>query len=983
MIKLKHILIALLTLCATAAQGQYYSWGSDAPSLKWSEIKGENVRVIYPDTVSGVARRVLHYIDNVKEDISFGYTYPVMEIPFVLHPENFQSNALVMWMPKRIDFLTTPPASSFSMPWVKQLVAHEYRHAVQYNNLNRGVVRWLSYILGQQGAALGLMFLPICVIEGDAVKCETSMSTYGRGLQPSFSMGYRAIGREMLSRRNVDRWYSGSYQNYIPDHYELGYQIVDYSYTHYGENIWSRVADFSVRRPYYIATTSTALKKFYGTDGAKLMRASFNDLFDYWESLPQRDDSTEDVVARDEDNYTTYSHPIPYDESKVLSLKSDYNRSSRFVVVDDESGEESVVAYTGYVSSRPTLGGERVWWSEYRASKLFAERVNSQLCYMDMERGRPRVVRGARQCLFPTAVGNSESKIAYVEYDPKGLYSIVVVEAKGESVSSLKDFVEIQRTPIAQYSEVHGLAWDDVTDELYFIVTDDSGMWLGAIDKAAESGYRPLRKGAYITISNLRAGGGRLYYGSIESGYDELHYYDIAKDTEYRISESTYGSFYPSTPNSEGDIYAATYDKYGYHLVRQPQGVIEEEVTPSLTPQNIVNAPRTKWDLINLDSVRFTTADSVASHHNHKCKKYNKGIKLFNVHSWMPIAYNPYSFIDEQRLDVAAGATIISQNLLSNTEAFASYSYNREEGSIINGGLKYCGLGVDLEFDATYGGEQIIYTPIANSTLERDKYYSLTTSATLPFKFSSGRHNRTLSTWASWNYSNGVIYDLDKYVYNATTGNLTNFTTIGFTEGLHKVSFGVGFSDSVISAHRDLATPWGYSLSANYAMCPSNSDFSDLLSLYGRIVTRGLFPHNSLSLKGCYQDSFGGYTYNGINLLSFSSVSLLPRGFSSTDIRNSHYTAASIDYSFPLCYPEGGIGSIIYFKRLSMSLGADGAMFNNYNNQREYIYSYGGSLILDINPLRMPESGTTTINISLFQPSRGSLSFTFGTTIPL
>lgn len=67
-------------------------------------------------------------------------------------------------------------------------------------------------------------------------------------------------------------------------------------------------------------------------------------------------------------------------------------------------------------------------------------------------------------------------------------------------------------------SEIHGLAWDDATRGYYVIVTDDSGMWLGRIDG---DGVHPVTEGAYITLSNLRAGGGRLYFGSIASGRDE------------------------------------------------------------------------------------------------------------------------------------------------------------------------------------------------------------------------------------------------------------------------------------------------------------------------------------------------------------------------------------------------------------------------------------------------------------------------------
>ena len=80
------------------------------------------------------------------------------------------------------------------MPWLKQLVAHEYRHAAQYNNLNVGFVKALSYILGQQSSTIGLIYMPLWMMEGDATMCETESSSFGRALQPSFTLEYRAMG---------------------------------------------------------------------------------------------------------------------------------------------------------------------------------------------------------------------------------------------------------------------------------------------------------------------------------------------------------------------------------------------------------------------------------------------------------------------------------------------------------------------------------------------------------------------------------------------------------------------------------------------------------------------------------------------------------------------------------------------------------------------------------------------------------------------
>ena len=182
----------LLTICGLAiavnSSAQFYSWGADPTSFSWRQMKAEKYRVIYPDTAKSIAKEMMYYLDAVSPDISYGYRYPQMSIPFVVHPSNMQSNGLVMWLPKRVEFLSTPAVNGYSMPWIKQLVAHEYRHAVQYNNLNRGLVKGLSYVIGQQSSTIGLLFMPLWMMEGDAVMTETEMSTFGRGVQPSFSL---------------------------------------------------------------------------------------------------------------------------------------------------------------------------------------------------------------------------------------------------------------------------------------------------------------------------------------------------------------------------------------------------------------------------------------------------------------------------------------------------------------------------------------------------------------------------------------------------------------------------------------------------------------------------------------------------------------------------------------------------------------------------------------------------------------------------
>ena len=994
---LKHILLtAAALLCFGSASAQFYSWGPDPASLHWHKLTKSSVDVIYPTTVEKTARRTLFYIENVEPYIGYGFRHSAMNIPFILHPENFRSNGMVMWLPKRVDFLTSPSIDGYSMPWAKQLVAHEYRHAVQYNNLNRGVVRALSYVLGQQSSTVGLLFLPLWLIEGDAVMSETEMSSFGRGLQPSFTIDYRALGNIASLGRNTDKWFCGSYRDNVPDHYHIGYQIASYTYTKYDCNIWDQVAYYSVRNPYLIATTAVSLKKFYKTSVIKLTRETFNDLEKYWSTLPHVEDSSARIPVKAGKSYTTYEHPIWLDDGSILSLKTDLDRPTRLVATDAASGAERRICYTGDISTRPSTDGRRVWWTEYRRSTLFAERVNSTLCYIDLDNGRPRSIRKRRHTLYPTVMDSA--RLAWVEYDPNGTYSIVEGDGRNEE----------RRTTVEQFTEIHGLAYDNLTRRLYFIATDNSGMWLGRVDSSdCESGaagrITRLTDGAYITISNLKAADGKLYFGSIASGKDEAHCYDLATGREYRLSESTYGSFSPA-PTGRDSIIMTTYDKHGYHLAIQPASKAAKEIKPSRLPVNLVNPPRVKWDVINLDTVNYTPADSTASYAKHRSRRYSKIGHMFKIHSWAPASYNPFEIMEEGQINFNIGATVMSQNLLSNSEMFATYGWNQAEGSFIQGEWRYYGLGVNLGLKASYGGTQKVYTiaqwdPSLNNgeggyvmpeSPKLKKYYSFTTSASLPMMFQSGYHTRYMTVSASWNYSNGYVAKVNNLSYG--DGNVSNIRRIGYKKGLHTLQFGLGYQDMVQLAHRDFAPRTGMVLNLLYAINPDNNKFSDLIVAYGKFYLPGLFPHHSLTLAPAYQTSIGGFKRdNTLSFLSYTSSSLLPRGFSTSDISNRNYIATSVNYQLPVWYPEGGIASIIYFKRIRLNVGFDYATFNysqinmlsgSMRTHRRHLFSYGGDITFDINLFRQPAAATSSITISVYKPSKGPIYIGGGVGLP-
>ena len=965
------LLLLLAMLCIEFSAAQYYSWGPSPASVKWRKLKTPDVKLIYPADYETNARRALWYMDTVRTHIDFGYRHGTMRTPSVIHTRNMIGNGMVMWAPRRIELIAAPEVP-YSEPWLKQLVFHEYRHNVQFNNLRRGTNRVLTWFLGEQIAFLGVGQFSIYITEGDAVMAETELSAFGRGLQPSWTMHYRAM-RDVGSRNySADYWFSGSYRDFVPDHYRVGYQMVRWSYDHFGKFIWDDIARYVSRNPQTIMPTVVGLRKLYGLTPLELFRRTFADLNAHWDSLsPVEDSSTR--IATPETSYTTYRWPLWFDDGTLVAFKEDFDRPSRIVKVDVATGREKTLAYTGPVSSRPVLRDGKLLWTEYRQSLLWDEKTNSRLRTYDLRTGRRATSRGIGQVFYPVHTKNGTAR---VDYDHSGRFSIRIEENYNP-----------RRIDFPHDIEIAGLTWDDTTDALYFIGLDDAGMFLGKIgDDESVSGWHRLTPSRHITISDLRAVGGRLYFGSIVSGKDEAHAYDLASGTEYRLSESAYGSFQPSLSPDGTRIALTTYDRRGYHIAVQDASIATPQRQRTL-PVDLVNPAWKRWDMPKMDSLVFSEGAAEQSQKRLKPRWYNRFSGIFRPHSWLPMNFYPPAAIQETDLTMTLGATVLSQSLLSDAASWLSYGWSPSGDSMVRGGLSYNGLGPVINVDFTWGGaRQALYGPQnmmlayypavpAGIDLALKPYFSISTSLSLPMVVSSGYWYGALTPSVEYFYSNGLILRPDE-----TT------RTASLVRGVERLSFGAAYSGQARMARKEFLPRWGVAVRAGYAMNPTNNDFRSYWSAFVRTYLPGIVRPHSTTLRFAWQQTVGSGD------LMFHSKEVFPRG-AVYNFATRRWVAGSLDYQLPVWYPEGGIPSIIYFKRVRINLFADYARWQDLSGEGEGVnnggkwhplFSYGGDIILDVNPFRLPGNSNVSLRMTIAKPSDDdNLFFGFGMEVPL
>jgi hypothetical protein len=978
-VRFLFVYFILSTFNFQLSTAQYYDWGPSPASVRWRPIKTPDVKLIYPRDFDENARRTMWYLDTVRTHIDHGFRHGAMRTPVVLHTQNMGGNGMVMWAPRRMELLAAP-AAAYSEPWLKQLSIHEYRHNVQYNNLRRGTNRVLTWLLGEQIAFLGSGQFSIYILEGDAPMAETEFSAFGRGLQPSWTIHYRAMadsdsdtGLRRKSRQrgavgsddySGDYWFSGSFRDHVPSHYHLGYQMVRWSYDRLGDRVWDDVARYVSRNPQFIIPMGFGLRRGYGMGETELFRRTFADLNAHWDSLPRVEDSSERIVTP-ENSYTTYQWPLWLDEATLVAFKSDLLGTSRIVRVDAATGAEKVLTHTGRVSSRPVLSEGVLWWTEFRRSVLWDERVLSRLCSYDFATGQKQTHAFDEQIFYPTPMPGGG--MAYVVYDYSGRFSIVAGEG------------DHNRLDLPENIEVTGLAWDDATDRLYFIGLDDGGMFLAS---ANGDRYELLTPSRHITISDLRAGGGKLYFGSIVSGKDEAHCHDLATGTEYRLSESTYGSFQPSTP-TDGRVALTTYDRHGYHLAVQDTATATVQQRRDL-PVDLVNPPWKRWNVPKMDSLVYTPAEAERSVRQHTSRRFSRIFNIFQPHSWVPADFYPPAAISESDLTMNLGATVMSQSLLSDAVSWLAYGWARRGGSMVRGGMSYNGLGPLMEVDFSWGGApQTAYTQLpAQIAGTRKKQLSFTGRLSLPMTVSSGSWYATLTPAAEYHYTNGLIF---RFI-DETHGELTR--------GVERLSLSLRYSGQRRMAQSEFQPRWGFSARVGYVVNPTNSDFRKLWSASVGSWLPGVVRPHGIRLRATWQQTVG----KDDAPFMFRMKEVFPRG-ARYDFSAARWLSGSIDYQLPVWYPEGGLTSIIYFKRVRLNLFADYARWRDFGLAASVgtssatsarppawhsLYSYGADIILDLSPLRLPSTDSFSAVFTFARPSdRRGIFFNFGLEVPL
>jgi len=174
-IKYQQLFFVLATFCMSTSSAQYF--GGNPIGQKWLQYNSDAARVIFPIGMEASAKRIIVNAASIREKDPSSLGLKQRKISVILQNGRTESNAYVGLAPWRSEFYTIAPQDPFEMGalnWINNLTIHEFRHVQQYSNFNKGLSKFASILLGEQGQILAnSAAVPDWYFEGDAVYNET------------------------------------------------------------------------------------------------------------------------------------------------------------------------------------------------------------------------------------------------------------------------------------------------------------------------------------------------------------------------------------------------------------------------------------------------------------------------------------------------------------------------------------------------------------------------------------------------------------------------------------------------------------------------------------------------------------------------------------------------------------------------------------------------------------------------------------------
>lgn len=911
---------------------------TNPPSVRWHVVKTPHFRIIYPRSLGDEAQRLANTFEHIYEPETTGLGAHPRRMAVVMQELSVKSNGFVAMSPPRTELYGMPPQDynfNGTVDWYTFLASHEYRHIVQYEQATVGSARAVRTLLGPGTfGSLALMAMPYWLWEGDAVSIETSFTRSGRGDIPNFGLVFRtqAIQGNHFS---YDKQYLGSYKDFLPDYYVLGYHMVSYLRHKVDKpEVWGRVIKRTMRFPFFPTAFSSALHKESGYRVKDLYDEMRENLGSMWSAQTDtlRITSYETVNKRSSRDYTNYEFPAILGDGRIIALKRGIDDYATYVTF--ENGVESKLFVPGFLNQGGRLSSSKtkLVWNEFTIDPRWRGRSYSVIMVYDVTTRKVKKIT-SRSRYAGAAISPNGEFVATIETDIQNKTSLKILNSvTGQQVDSW---------PASNKTFFSMPSWaDDKT--VILLKTAEEGRSVISYDRTGNE-MKELIPPGKENIGHPLQYRNYLLFNSAGGGLDNIHAVDLATGNRFRVTNSRFGAYNAIVTDDGSEILYNEQTALGMDIVRIP-------FNPSQWMPFEGNTEPAAYDpQVAEGQEELMTSVPGQSFPD---KKYHPLLHLFAPYQWGVALENSFT-------DVFAGLS--TQDLLHTTSLEAGYRYDpyEETGSIV-GSLSYQGLYPIIDLSVSGGDRKVNEGSIlvddgSGTTAIQDLVFrwhewSAEGGLRLPLAFLGSRYTTTMRVTNNigWIRVNDFRNDFNN---TRTVGGAPFFDYVG-NGNLYYNHFSASASRIHKLGTRDINGKWGQSISFNYSNTLPDGDYhGGLASASGYALVPGLLKHHSIYGYAAYQHN---YVNSRIDDYFFRNAIRTPRGQSV--YRFEDFYTLSGNYTLPLWYPDIHIGPLVNFQRVRANLFYDygyGEKAINTTIGYRYYTSAGFELLFDANFFRL------------------------------
>jgi len=430
-------------LYSSTLRAQLNAEGNNPSSINWRHYNTRAVNFIFPAGLEQQSARAANIINYIHDSLGGTVGPKRKHLDLLLQTNQVVSNGYVALAPFRSEFYATG-LQNFntlgSAPWLDLLCFHEYRHALQMPNTRNGLTRFVSILGGQNLWQFAqAISIPNWYLEGDAVQTETLFSGAGRGRTPYFFQGQRAL---LLGGRNYKyiKARNGSFRDFVPDHYPLGYAILQRMRNDKGPDVWAKILhDGSAYRGVFYSF-SKAMKRYTGYSTPAAYALAYDSLKTRWSGQLAHTDMTPTTVISPADSktFTSYqwAHVLP--DGSIICRKESYKKTATLVLL--KNGKETHIRTLGIFTPSESFfsyNNGRLAWSEFSTDKRWQNRNYSDIRTYDMATRHLRKLTSKTK-LFAPQFSAKGDRIVAAKADERLQNSIVFMDAaNGKELSSV------------------------------------------------------------------------------------------------------------------------------------------------------------------------------------------------------------------------------------------------------------------------------------------------------------------------------------------------------------------------------------------------------------------------------------------------------------------------------------------------------------------------------------------------------------------